>query len=71
MATKAKRAVCDADHDIDAHSGMTRHISGERLLKLVSDSVQSSEAEDSHLENCVECLRRFIEVTREYHGPKV
>ena len=71
MATKAKPAVCDAEQRIDAHSGVTGHISGERLLELVSDSVQSSEAEDSHLETCEKCLRRFIEVAKECLGPAV
>jgi len=45
------------------------HISEERLHQLASDEdAQASKDEDSHLENCKECLTRFIELVNEIRG---
>jgi hypothetical protein len=47
-------------------------ISEGRLRELASnDELEPSNAEDSHLEECKDCLKRFIELVEIQRGPTV
>ena len=47
------------------------HITEGRLRELASDhKLEPSKAEDSHLEGCKDCLKRFIELVNEIKGKR-
>jgi len=49
----------------------TEHISEGRLRELASNNeLEPSKAEDSHLEGCKDCLKRFIELVNEIKGKR-
>jgi hypothetical protein len=40
------------------------HIVEERLFELASEKDYALPQEDAHLENCPECLRKFVELAK-------